>query len=31
MYVVSDNLWITGGIFFGLWLVPMGWLVLLSG
>ena len=31
MYAVSDNLWITGEIFFGLWLVPMGWLVLLSG
>ena len=31
MYAVSDNLWLTGEIFFGLWLVPMGWLVLLSG
>ena len=31
MYALSDNLWLTGEIFFGLWLVPMGWLVLLSG
>ena len=26
LYVVSGNLWIIGGIFFGLWLIPMGWL-----
>ena len=26
LYVVSANLWIVGGIFFGLWLIPMGWL-----
>lgn len=31
MYVVSDGLWDVGGLFFGLWLVPMGWLVLRSG
>ena len=31
MYVVSDHLWLAGEVFFGLWLVPMGWLVLLSG
>jgi len=31
MYVVSDHLWLAGEIFFGLWLVPMGRLVLLSG
>jgi hypothetical protein len=31
LYAVSDNLWLTGEIFFGLWLVPMGWLVLRSG
>lgn len=26
MYVVSGHLWLLGGIFFGLWLIPMGWL-----
>jgi hypothetical protein len=31
MYVVSDQLWLAGEIFFGLWLVPMGRLVHLSG
>lgn len=31
LYTVSDHLWLTGEIFFGLWLVPMGRLVLLSG
>jgi Domain of unknown function (DUF4386) len=31
LYVVSGNLWIIGGIFFGLWLIPMGWLVRRSG
>jgi len=31
MYVVSDNLWGVGAVFFGLWLIPMGWLVLSSG
>ena len=25
---LSDNLWLAGGLFFGLWLVPMGLLVL---
>ena len=25
---LSDNLWVAGGLFFGLWLVPMGLLVL---
>jgi hypothetical protein len=30
LYVVSGKLWGVGAIFFGLWLVPMGWLVLLS-
>ena len=24
MYVVSGNFWAVGGLFFGLWLVPMG-------
>ncbi len=28
MYLVSDNLWGVGNLFFGLWLVPMGWCVL---
>jgi hypothetical protein len=31
MYVLSGGLWDVGGLFFGLWLVPMGWLVLRSG
>lgn len=31
MYVVSGHLWAVGGLFFGLWLMPMGWLVLRSG
>jgi Domain of unknown function (DUF4386) len=31
MYIVSDHLWLAGEVFFGLWLVPMGRLVLLSG
>ncbi|WP_260710623.1 DUF4386 domain-containing protein [Dactylosporangium aurantiacum] len=31
LYVVSGGLWSAGGIFFGLWLIPMGWCVLRSG
>jgi Domain of unknown function (DUF4386) len=31
MYIVSGNLWGVGALFFGLWLIPMGWLVLRSG
>jgi len=31
MYLVSANLWGVGGLFFGLWLIPMGWCVLRSG
>jgi hypothetical protein len=31
LYLVSDNLWGVGALFFGLWLVPMGWCVLRSG
>ena len=31
LYVVSGHLWSIGGIFFGLWLIPMGWLALRSG
>jgi hypothetical protein len=31
LYVVSGHLWTVGGIFFGLWLIPMGWLARSSG
>ncbi|GIJ22353.1 DUF4386 domain-containing protein [Micromonospora lutea] len=31
LYLVSENLWGVGGLFFGLWLMPMGWCVLRSG
>ena len=31
MYVLSGHLWMVGGLFFGLWLIPMGRLVLRSG
>jgi len=31
LYLVSGALWSVGGIFFGLWLLPMGWCVLRSG
>lgn len=31
MYAVSTNLWGVGALFFGLWLIPMGSLVLRSG
>lgn len=31
LYLVSENLWGVGGLFFGLWLIPMGWCVLRSG
>jgi hypothetical protein len=30
MYLLSENLWGVGALFFGLWLVPMGWCVLRS-
>jgi hypothetical protein len=30
LYIVSGKLWSVSAIFFGLWLVPMGWLVLHS-
>lgn len=30
LYVVSDNLWRVAEVFFGLWLIPMGWLVVRS-
>lgn len=31
MYVATDNLWRVSGLFFGLWLIPMGWCALRSG
>ncbi|MEU4567570.1 DUF4386 domain-containing protein [Micromonospora sp. NPDC023956] len=31
LYLVSENLWNVGGLFFGLWLIPMGSCVLRSG
>jgi len=31
MYLVSGHLWTVGGIFFGLWLIPMGRCVLRDG
>jgi hypothetical protein len=31
LYLVSDNLWGVGALFFGLWLIPMGWGVLRTG
>ena len=31
LYVVSGHLWLVGGLFFGLWLIPMGWLARRSG
>jgi len=31
MYEVSENFWAVGNLFFGLWLVPMGWCVLRTG
>lgn len=31
LFILSGHLWTVGGVFFGLWLVPMGWLVLRSG
>lgn len=31
LYLLSGHLWILGGLFFGLWLIPMGWLVRESG
>lgn len=31
LYVVSGHFWGVGALFFGLWLIPMGWLVARSG
>lgn len=28
LYSLSDSLWAAGGIFFGLWLIPMGWFMI---
>jgi hypothetical protein len=30
LYLTSENLWGVGNLFFGLWLIPMGWAVLTS-
>ena len=30
IYIISGHLWGVASIFFGLWLIPMGWLVLRS-
>lgn len=31
LYLVSGNVWGVAALFFGLWLIPMGWCVLRSG
>lgn len=31
LYVASEHLWEVAAMFFGLWLIPMGWLVVRSG
>ncbi|GID28216.1 DUF4386 domain-containing protein [Paractinoplanes brasiliensis] len=31
LYLAGDHLWGVGSVFFGLWLIPMGWCVLRSG
>jgi len=31
LYLISDNMWGVGALFFGLWLIPMGWCVLRTG
>jgi hypothetical protein len=31
LYLGSEQLWTAGGLFFGLWLIPMGWLAVRSG
>ncbi|HEX5200588.1 DUF4386 domain-containing protein [Paractinoplanes rhizophilus] len=31
LYLISLNMWAVGALFFGLWLIPMGWCVLRSG
>jgi hypothetical protein len=29
--LLSTNAWAVGNVFFGLWLIPMGWVVITSG
>jgi len=31
LYVLSEGFWASGNLFFGLWLIPMGYLVVASG
>jgi hypothetical protein len=31
MYELSGNFWVVGGLFFGLWLIPMGYIVVSTG
>ncbi|GID92327.1 DUF4386 domain-containing protein [Amorphoplanes digitatis] len=31
LHLLNENLWGVGALFFGLWLIPMGWCVLRSG
>lgn len=31
LYLISEYIWCVGGLFFGLWLIPMGYLALRSG
>ena len=31
LFLASDQMWGVGALFFGLWLIPMGWCVLRSG
>jgi hypothetical protein len=31
LYALAGTAWVVGGLFFGLWLLPMGWLVVRSG
>ncbi|WP_062303981.1 DUF4386 domain-containing protein [Demequina subtropica] len=31
LYEISDHAWGVGAVFFGLWLIPMGWAVLTTG
>jgi hypothetical protein len=31
MYALSDASWAVGNVFFGLWLIPMGWFAIVTG
>lgn len=31
LYVAGENFWAVGNLFFGLWLIPMGWVAMRSG